>query len=793
MRLYIDDRPCPIKDKIVIPIGYNATELTQPHSLRQGVELEITIPATNESNAILGFAEDIYSEERFNDSHHTARIEKQGVTLLEGTAILLSTDVNSSLEGEYRLRIVAPQNRWANRAARTQLRSCGISWSMILNEQNIKESWSTEEHKAVRYLPVLRNRYEPEYSGLSAAPLQYIMTTDDYHPFISIKSIFKRAFNGYALQGEFMESELMQKLYMSGQYASPETAKQKRMLDFLARRKAPTTAIADHLGTVYATAAYDGESQSVLGNIVDTADPTAVDYEGNLMSDTFTTANVFGIDQRGHCHFTSSMAATVGFMLHLEYITSYHIRSRRALDGFNRIVAEPGVDITFDIANNFADQRQSLVAGMSYNLCIFDFDDTATYQLRVYDADTGREIARQSIESRYQSVTMPATATNLRCEVVNTADTSGEPFDWALYFAFVDERGQTEVVVDVRIPPEEFYPGESRRFNDIRFKGAQRDMELTLLPATSLRPYFSTVPGYGQSVDMSDITHSRVWLIDIVEAICQMFNLMIFTDESNKRILIEPMESFYTQKVWDWSKRVDYGSKLELTDIGIDEPECVERRYIDADYATKVYNQTNTTDLGAWKTENATYGALQGTKSIVNPLFTTAVNKSEVYAPALSASIMQVGDNAAEGAMDTPFTTHIALYQGLVPLPEGEFWVETEQGTHYPLAAFFFGGDELNEPFSLCFEDRDGVAGLKQYFEPQARRIAQSHRLCATVILSPADVENLFSLATNAPSVRDLFAIEVLGQQALYRLESLKSYDPNTGKAVCTFIENSYE
>ena len=154
---------------------------------------------------------------------------------------------------------------------------------------------------------------------------------------------------------------------------------------------------------------------------------------------------------------------------------------------------------------------------------------------------------------------------------------------------------------------------------------------------------------------------------------------------------------------------------------------------------------------------------------------------------------MQVGDNAAEGAMDTPFTTHIALYQGLVPLPEGEFWVEAEQGTHYPLAAFFFGGDELNEPFSLCFEDRDGVAGLKQYFEPQARRIAQSHRLCATVILSPADVENLFSLATNAPSVRDLFAIEVLGQQALYRLESLKSYDPNTGKAVCTFIENSYE
>ena len=118
--------------------------------------------------------------------------------------------------------------------------------------------------------------------------------------------------------------------------------------------------------------------------------------------------------------------------------------------------------------------------------------------------------------------------------------------DWAIYPGFVSECGKTEVQIDIRIPPQEFSPGEKMQFNRIKFAGAEPGMNIELSTACSLRPYFSSVPGYGSYVSLEDITHENMWLIDIVATICQMFNLVIFTDEQNKTVYIDTMEKFST-------------------------------------------------------------------------------------------------------------------------------------------------------------------------------------------------------------------------------------------------------
>lgn len=792
MTLYIDNQPCPVEPIKWLPLLYSSQKLCNPQLLREGIEVEVIVPATDLSNVILGSSRDIYAAERFNSSHHTARIEHLGVTIIEGTVYILSTHLESNLPGYYTLKIVESENPWTNRAARTALSSCGIDWSMELTTDNIKASWDTETHQPVRYLPVLRNRYSPQYSEVSGAPLENIMTTDDYHPYFSVYTLFKRIFDGYALHGYFCNSAEFTSLYMSGQYASPETAKQKMLLDFLARRSAPVTATADEYGAVYATVSFEGES--ALGNIVDTANPTAIDSEGKSMQDTFTTGNVFGIDEQGYCRFESSMSANVGFILHLEYITSYYIESRKSLRGFNHIVAQPDVDITFNIANTFKDRRNALFPGMTYNLCIFDFTESGMYLFQIFDKETGEKLSSQVVTDRFSTVTMPLGHTNLRCELADMAgEKEGVEVDWALYNTYISERGETEVVVDVRIPPQHFSPGEVERFNHIRFKGAEPGMKITLSTATSLRPYFSTVPGYGSTVTVADISHNRIWLIDVAEAIFKMFNLMVFTDHKLRRVLIEPMEEFYTGKVWDWSQRVDMSSALILSDAGVEEPQWVEHRYIEADYATKSYNKANDTDFGSWKVENPTYGAKNSTKSIVNPLFTTGINKTDIYAPAPSASIMQVGDNAAEGSMDTPFTTHIVRYAGVVPLPEDEIWGASALENKYPLAAFFFEGDSNTEPFSLCFEDRQGIQGLNRYFTAQAYRTAHAVRLKAAVRLSIAELEALLSLETEMATIRDSFILDTLPQRGRFRIESIEKYDLERQLAICTFISEEYE
>ena len=152
-----------------------------------------------------------------------------------------------------------------------------------------------------------------------------------------------------------------------------------------------------------------------------------------------------------------------------------------------------------------------------------------------------------TIESRYTKISMPEGCIP-RCTLeIMEGEKSESMSDWAIYPGFVAERGQTEVAIDLRIPPQEFAPEQKMQFNRIKFAGAEPGMEITLSTACSLRPYFSSVPGYGSLVTLQDITHDNIWLIEVVDAICKMFNLVIFTDETTKSVYIEPMENFNTQ------------------------------------------------------------------------------------------------------------------------------------------------------------------------------------------------------------------------------------------------------
>ena len=784
MKLYVDGQFCPLDKSPSLPTLFNLDEVTNPQSAVSGRELELEVPSTAASDAIFGVARDIYATKRFNDSHHTARIECDGVVVFEGTIYILDCTMGERHGGSYRVRIVSGGVDWAKRAATTTLQNSGLEFEMTLTPENIKSSW--EGFKPVRFLPVLRNRYSAHYSGLSGAPLEYIMTTDDYHPFFSVAALFEKIFEGYTVEGNFFTSSMLRQLYFSGQYASPDTVKQQALLDFCARRQAPATAVADESGRVYATVSFQGDS--ALGNIVDTANPTAVDCDGKLMQDTFTTGNVFSINEQGYCQFESSMAASVGFVLHLEYATDYRIASRTALTGFNRVIAEPDVDVTFTLANPFEDKREQLVAGLTYNLCIFDYQPGLLYQFTIFDSKSGAVVSQQTVESRFSQITMP-TGITPKCTLKAMLGEKVEgDSDWALYLGFVEECGKTEVALDVRIPPQQFAPQQKMQFNRIKFGGAEPGMEITLSTACSLRPYFSTVPGYGSTVTLADISHSKIWLIEVVEAICKMFNLVIFTDEQNRRVYIEPLEDFYTDKVWDWSDKIDFGSQIRLSDMGVDVAHILEWRYRAGDYASEQYNIDNDTELGCWRFNNPTYGAKQSRKSVISPLFTTGVNKSGQYALAPSASIMQVGDSSAEGSMDAPFTPHIVRYAGLSPLPEGERWGYPLNENRYPLAAFFFGGDGLNRGFSLCYEDRDGIAGLNRYFGEMTTRIATRQRLKLSLRLSPMNLVQLLSVEGNQPTIRDTFRLNILGESSLYRLESLLDYNIDTGLATCTFI-----
>ena len=200
-----------------------------------------------------------------------------------------------------------------------------------------------------------------------------------------------------------------------------------------------------------------------------------------------------------------------------------------------------------------------------------------------------------------------------------------------------------------------------------------------------------------------------------------------------------------------------------------------------------MYNDDFGADIGCWRATNQTYGATETTALYENPLFTTGINRSNLYAFAPSASILQVGDSGTEGSMEQPFTPHIVRYVGMTPLPDGEIWGATGEG-RYPLAAFFFEGNNEVAGFSLCFENREGITGLHRYFDDEIKRLATRQRLSLTLRLTPAEIEQLLSADTNGPSIRDTFRLDIFNESSLYRLESLNYYNPTTRSAECTFI-----
>ncbi|MBQ7856822.1 MAG: hypothetical protein IJ348_06905 [Alistipes sp.] len=785
IRLFIDNIECDVPQQIDIPLDISSSNLRNVQSARSGRTIELELKGTPSNISIFGRSGHLYATKRFNAEQHTARIVVDGSTLLEGTANLLQCQSERGGDLRYRIRITGGGAEWAKQAAHDKVRDCGIEFSMRLTHDEIAKSWEGEQ--AVRFLPVSRNRYSATYTS-ATIPNEHIMTIDDYHPFISVKAVVERIFTkeGYTVESEFFDSELFRSLYFSGEYSSADTYAQRAKASFRARRQAPVTASADSLGRVFAS---PGVLNYSVGNVVDTANPLAVDCNGKTMSDTFVNNDVFFTDEYGYICFSPPSAMNVGFILHLEYETPFRILSRERLKGFDKVEFLSGVSLDFALTNTYIDFRERIAAAGSYKLFIFDFAAGEQYRLTIKD-QSGNVCSTLVATAQSTIVNMPDTeGLTASCERLEGGSYVPYEGDWTLYESFIPESGTKQVSVDLRIPPQQMYAGEMFYFDKIFFGGADPGMEITLGTGCSLQPYFSTTPGYGSTVTFKDITHNNIWLIDLLDAVRQMFNLAIYTDTRQKRVYIEPMEELLGK--WatkDWNNRIDASQPVVISDAGIDAPQWRVLKYRDGDKASEQFNAEHDTTLGRWCIENPLYGAVASTRNDVNPLFTTGVNRTGLYSIAPSASIMQVGDSNDSGSMETPFTTHIIRYMGMQPLPEGEMWGYPTSSNLYPLAGFHHVGDGENDTFSLCFEERDGCEGLHRYYDAAMGREAEGHYLTLTLRLSPLDVERLLYPQRGEASLMSLFRLTHEGEQSLFLLDRLQEYSPSTQEARCRFL-----
>lgn len=760
--------------------GYDASLMTGIDGWRSGRTMRIDLPVTPRNDAILRFARDPHAAERFHDAPHRAEVLAQGAVLLAGPVRLLAAS-----DTGYTLEIRDGEAGWAHNAAQRMFNALGIEYAAALTPATILESWTAQT--PVRFFPIHRDAYPQQNSSADLLPAERMLSVDDYHPFLHIATLLRTIFSeaGYRVESRFIDSAFFNSLYMSGAYTARDTRAQAARMGFFARRLGAVSAAANSSGRVYADphALYN-----TVGNLVQTATPQTPDDDGEPIPELANNGGCFAV-RNGAITFTPPTAVSAGFEYYLKYTTDHRILSRTHLAGFDGVYLGPGSEMRFALANRYEDRRSQIAPNHTYRIVVFDHTAGAQYRM-TFTRDGVSGSPWTEFAARTAQVTTPA-AGRVADPVLSVRSGSGWSLyagDWALYDGFIAETGRTTVELRVRTAAEPLAPDAPKRFDTIYFFGAEAGMSLTLHKECSLQPRFAASPGFGSPIRFADVAQHRIRQSELLEALVHLFNLRLLNDEAARTVRIEPAdELFGAGPEADWRSKSDFSQPVVREPMAL---QIHERRtwcYGAGDGAVTRYEALSGSDFGAWSCQAASQAAKQGEEVLRNPLFHPTLSSEGHYLNAPSAWLMQTGDRDAADDDGVTVTPRIVSYAGLHPLPAGERWGYPSAGTAYPLAAFHFAGDQTAEAFTLCFEDRDGAAGLNRFYRQQTAQEGSLERITLTLRIEPHEFEALFTPGCGMPELRSVFRIDTGQGCVRATLRTLGDYDPAARTARCTF------
>jgi hypothetical protein len=795
MELYIDNIQVDTAPESEVAVSLSVAVVTDPRKARAGYTRTLRLPATPANDALFDYAAEIHARDRFNSAAHTGRIEHEGCVLIEGPLTLSRACRDTADGGFYEVHIIGAAREWASQAAMRSLATLPVPWSRTISAATISESWTDDS--PVRFLPVASERLARDYSSGGVIPAAKVLSSDDYHPFLHAATILRAIFAdaGYRVESDFVASELFDSLYVSGNYPVHDVSAVKARMDFFARRAAAGSATANSQGRVYADpyrAAY------TVRNIVDAA--TAA----TTADDVFANGGCFQMDD-DRVAFIPLTAVSVGFQLHLRYTTDYRMKSRTELAGFDTVYLGEQAARTFTLANPYPDRRASFRPARTYNVAVFDHTAGRQYQLRyTQQAASGGSttVSTAVLSARFSKVevasALPVSDPVLYHRASSTAAWQLYTGDWALYDGFVGETGTTEVELTVRTAPENITPGAPKFFDAIWFGGADEGMKFTLSDRTWLRPVFYAQPTEGSKVSFADVCAHASSRMEFIDALRQMFNLSFHTDNRAKTVRIEPADKFFsTEKIIDRTERIDLGQPITVEELGGDLSRTMAWRYRGGDGATARFNREGGEQIGYWSAQVESSAAADQTSVWENPMFTPSLNAADLYLGAPSARLLQAGDiaTAGNGSADISDTTDrtenlnfapkIVRYEGMKPLPTGENWGWPLAGGYYPKIAFH----APESGYTLCFEDRDGQAGLHSYWDHDARLWNEGRRVTLHLALEAADIEELSFPTGHGADFRALYRLTIDGEECLYRLEEVCDYTPDAPSTKCVLIK----
>ena len=822
MKLFVNGTEADISIASTIKITLCVAEITDPEKGYTGYSLPFVIPASSINRTILGHCAEPTATETFNQKQYSARIEQDGCVIMSGDLYVMSYTENTNGYGEYSVAIIGPGKEWVRKAAETSFRSIQIDFEETITSTMIGQSWTW--NKPVRFLPVERDSFAVQNNNSHLFPPVKILSFEDYHPFLHVRTIFEAIFAaaGYSIESEFINSTLFNSLYMSGNYPRKSIDGDKSKMDFLAGRFTDATATANSSGKVYADPI---TNLNTVGNIVQTANPRE-ENNGIVLENVFAKNDCFTkIGDR--IAFVPTHSVVVGFEFKIHYTANYYMISRDELKTFNEIYLWSGQVRSYKVMNTNKDRREEFSTGKTFTAIVFDHTDGDSYQFR-YDELLNDQVDPEnpgegevttrtftSFSSRTKSITItgskPVTNPQIWIKTQESASYVLCEKDWALYDGHVSENGEVEVEITLRSSPERVMPSDPKYFDQIYFGGANPGMNFTLGKSTTIRPIFAGYPCEGSTVKFENVAAHEATALDFINAIRHMFNLTFVTDNLKKKVYVEPQKNFYRKSpIVDWSNKIDISKPISVSEPGSGLSQIYTMSYQTGDGAVTRWNRQNSEQFASYSWNIISRFAKNGEKISENPLFTASISVSGDFPDAPDALLTQAGNRESDITQDVEelnFPPKIVRYLGMAELPDSQKWGWPSYGTNYPFLAFHHTGentsitgvDDNNNPnelqndmtngFSLCFDDRDDNEGLHRFYDKVFETYDKSKKVTAYICIKPEEIEALVNINSLARDFRALYRLSINGENALYRLEQVCDYDPTMPSAKCIFIK----
>lgn len=259
--------------------------------------------------------------------------------------------------------------------------------------------------------------------------------------------------------------------------------------------------------------------------------------------------------------------------------------------------------------------------------------------------------------------------------------------------------------------------------------------------------------------------------IDFIRGLRDEFNLMIFTDITNRQVFIEPHDDFYSTKSIDWTDKLDKSKDETIEDLNDKLAKNVKYAF-KRDSKDKVVEsillQTGE-EVASLNVANSNK-FVDGEQIVGNSLFAPTLMDTWAYVGLLSAKVPRLNKDAVEfpsaSGQATDFVFRSLYYDGVQSLPSGESWFfDGVERTDYPR---FFSVDEENDnDNSLFWNNTKRSDGLFQKYHRNRFEIRDKGKLYTAFFnLNDSDISKLD------------FRIPIFVVDTYYLLNKVENYDP---------------